>query len=121
MNHTLRSVVEEELQKAYERGVEDGMKREHAMWQLTAIGQEIEMGITYEEANPPEPYCKRCGKKLGTEAYDVHTCTPKREWVGLTDEDIQGIHYQIKAKGMGAYSTEDIYHAIEAKLKEKNT
>ena len=43
-----------------------------------------------------------------------------REWVGLTDEDIQGIHYQIKTKGMGAYSTEDIYHAIEAKLKDKN-
>jgi hypothetical protein len=45
----------------------------------------------------------------------------KDEWVGLTDDDIQGIHYQIKTKGMGAYSTEDIYHAIEAKLKEKNT
>ena len=45
----------------------------------------------------------------------------KREWVGLTDEDIQEIHYQIKAKGMGAYKTEDIYRAIEAKLREKNT
>ena len=37
-----------------------------------------DLGITYEEANPPEPHCKRCGKKLGTEAYDVHTCTPKQ-------------------------------------------
>jgi len=45
----------------------------------------------------------------------------QKEWVGLTDEDIQGIHYQIKAKGMGVYSTEDIYRAIESKLKEKNT
>ena len=44
----------------------------------------------------------------------------KKEWVGLTDEDIQEIHYQIKAKGMGAYKTEDIYRAIEAKLKENN-
>lgn len=42
MTDTLKSVIEEELQKAYERGVQDGMKREHAMWQLTAIGQEIE-------------------------------------------------------------------------------
>jgi hypothetical protein len=44
-----------------------------------------------------------------------------KEWVGLTDEDIQLIHYQLKTKGMGAYSTKDIYHAIEAKLKEKNS
>lgn len=48
----------------------------------TALAQpektDMQIGITYEEANPPEPYCKRCGKKLGTEAYDVHTCTPKQ-------------------------------------------
>jgi len=41
-------------------------------------------------------------------------------WVGLTDEDIEQIHYGIKCKGIGAYSTNDIYRAIEAKLKEKN-
>lgn len=43
-----------------------------------------------------------------------------REWQGLTDEEIADMHYEIKVKGMGAYKTEDIYHAIEAKLKEKN-
>jgi hypothetical protein len=107
MTDTLKSVVEEELQKAYERGVQDGMKREHAMWVLAKIGQEIEaqpvawmwdinngagyssrgigfeqtnipfakhtplytappqpektdmqIGLTYEEANPPEPALK---------------------------------------------------------------
>ncbi len=42
MNHTLRSVVEEELQKAYERGVQDGIKQEHALRKLAKIGQEIE-------------------------------------------------------------------------------
>jgi hypothetical protein len=42
MTDTLKSVIEEELQKAYERGVQDGMKREHAMWVLAKIGQEIE-------------------------------------------------------------------------------
>ena len=63
--------------------------------------------------------CSSCGgfcKKSGCERENVK---PK-EWVELTDEDIQGIHYQIKAKGMGVYSTEDIYRAIEAKLREKN-
>lgn len=61
MTDTLKSVVEEELQKAYERGVEDGMKREHAMWVLAEIGQEIEEkdkycdhGIRYNR------YCKSC-------------------------------------------------------------
>ena len=42
---------------------------------------------TYEEANQPEPYCKRCGKKLGTEAHDVHTCTPKRDFKFSTIEE----------------------------------
>lgn len=42
-------------------------------------------------------------------------------WVGLTDDEIEKIHYDIKCKGMGAYSTNDIYRVIEAKLKEKNT
>ena len=46
---------------------------------------------------------------------------PKREWVELTDEDINEIHSEIKVKGMGSYKTEDIYRAIEAKLKERNT
>jgi hypothetical protein len=46
---------------------------------------------------------------------------PKRKWVELTEEDIDEIHSEIKAKGMGSYKTEDIYRAIEAKLKERNT
>ena len=45
----------------------------------------------------------------------------KSKWSGLTDEEIAEMHHKIKVKGMGAYKTEDIYRAIEAKLKEKNT
>ena len=45
---------------------------------------------------------------------------PQRTWVGLTDEEIAKLHYEIKVQLMGAYKTEDIYRAIEAKLKEKN-
>ncbi len=48
------------------------------------------------------------------------TVTP-REWVGLTDEEISELHYEIKARFMGTYKIEDIYRAIEAKLREKNT
>ncbi len=45
----------------------------------------------------------------------------KKEWVGLTDEEITELHHKIKVQLMGTYKTEDIYRAIEAKLKEKNT
>ena len=45
---------------------------------------------------------------------------PEREWVGLTDEEIAELHHEIKVQLMGTYKTEDIYRAIEAKLKEKN-
>ena len=46
----------------------------------------------------------------------------KREWVGLTDEELQ----EIEAATWGAaflrpQSARDHYRAIEAKLKEKNT
>ena len=44
----------------------------------TALAQPDEqLGITYEEANTSQTYCQRCGKKLGTEVTDIHTCTPK--------------------------------------------
>ena len=45
----------------------------------------------------------------------------KKPWVGLTDEEITELHHEIKVRLMGTYKTEDIYRAIEAKLKEKNT
>jgi len=46
---------------------------------------------------------------------------PSREWVGLTDEEIAKLHYATKAQFMGTFKIEDIYHAIETKLKEKNS
>ena len=45
----------------------------------------------------------------------------KREWVGLTDQELKEMHNEIKVRLMGTYRTEDIYRSIEAKLKEKNT
>jgi hypothetical protein len=50
----------------------------------------------------------------------LYTTPPQRTWVGLTDEEITELHHEIKVRLMGAYKTEDIYRAIEAKLKEKN-
>jgi len=60
--------------------------------------------------------CDRCGKPLGGES-DIHTCTPpaaQRQWVGLTKDDLREIIVDLKRPA-------DLYKAIEAKLKEKNT
>ena len=64
--------------------------------------------------------CPRCGK---VNPADVHTCTPKqREWVGLTDDEIDDIWaefndgYGIIEETLWGYE-----RAIEAKLKEKNS
>jgi hypothetical protein len=51
----------------------------------------------------------------------LYTTPPQREWVGLTDDEIASLHYKLKVQLMGAYKTEDIYRAIEARLKDKNT
>jgi hypothetical protein len=122
MNHTLRSVIEEELQKAYERGVQDGMKREHAMWVLAKIGQEIEaqpdktdiqIGLTYEEANPPEELAR-----LEQAMIEAWKPIPKKEWVGLTDEERSELWW---STDMGGMPEHDYGKKVEALLKEKNT
>jgi hypothetical protein len=51
----------------------------------------------------------------------LYTSPPQRTWVGLTDEELDALYRAVKVRLMGTYSTKDIYRAIEAKLKEKNT
>ena len=51
----------------------------------------------------------------------LYTAPPQRKWQGLTDEEIESLHYKLKVQLMGTYKTEDIYRTIEAYLKEKNT
>ena len=61
----------------------------------------------------PHNFCPRCGKRT-PDLTTIHTCTPpKREWVGLTDEEIS-----VTSKGHIVRST--YARAIEAALKEKN-
>jgi len=55
--------------------------------------------------------CERCGENNPAE---IHTCTPKREWQGLTDEEMRELWDK-----KGWYVT--MFKAVEAKLKEKNT
>ena len=61
--------------------------------------------------------CERCGEVNPAE---IHTCTPKRQWQGLTDEEVgtltvfDGLHH------VEVPLLADFIRAIEAKLKEKN-
>ena len=55
---------------------------------------------------------KRIATQLGWE--------PKREWVGLTDEEINALHYELKCAAMGATSTLGMYRILERALREKN-
>ena len=73
---------------------------------------------TYSGGKPnyTEP-CERCGEVNPAE---IHTCTPKqREWQGLTDEEVREIYGKDLNYRDGDYSR--YAHAIEAKLKEKNS
>lgn len=44
----------------------------------------------------------------------------KREWVGLTDEEVKFIWKDVIGWGDPSHDDEDLVRAIEAKLKEKN-
>ena len=49
------------------------------------------------------------------------TAPPKREWVGLTKDEIREMIMGMRTKNMGVIMTEEIFRDVEAKLKEKNT
>jgi len=78
---------------------------EGAMQRLTDVQQEMEQkpAIYPEEA-----------RELGLEEIPYYSHPPRREWVGLTDEEIEK-----EARG-GARNFWEFVAAIEAKLKEKN-
>ena len=51
----------------------------------------------------------------------LYIAPPKREWVGLTDEEVQTIWKDATGWGDPSHDDEDLVRAIEVKLKEKNT
>ena len=79
--------------------------REHAMYEVQRLGQDIEQ----------EPVCPDCKAKV---LYECVACSsnnypPQRTWVGLTDDEISAL-----SKGHIVRST--YARAIEAHLKQKN-
>ena len=51
------------------------------------------------------------------EAKPLYTAPPKREWVGLTDEEVDECYYWKDR----LWTTDELVRHVEAKLKEKNT
>ena len=67
--------------------------------------------ITAIKETLAEPnFCPRCGKRLGTNDWDIHTCTPPQR-KPLTDEEIGAILEDINAFGTRLYT---FARAIEA-------
>lgn len=54
--------------------------------------------------------CERCGEVRPAE---IHTCTPQREWKGLTEAER-------KVLWLAANNMREFGEMVEAKLKEKN-
>jgi hypothetical protein len=68
-------------------------------------------------------FCKDCGKGLLGKDH-IHTCSPqvKRQWVGLTDDEVLTTWLSPDAcKVPQCDKYHHFYVAIESKLKEKNT
>ena len=59
--------------------------------------------------------CPRCGEVNPAE---IHTCSPQREWVGLTVEEIKEMLYGLHGDDRTPMLT--LVNVVEAKLKEKN-
>ena len=58
-------------------------------------------------------------KEMGDDEVLLYTTPPKRPWVGLTNEEIKVIHFDLCNTVGSDYKT--VARAVEAKLKEKNT
>jgi len=68
-----------------------------------------------KEALAQLEHCSDCGKKLGG-ANHIHTCSPQRTWVGLTDEEVEQFHNWKDC----TWSTNELVRYVEAKLRSKN-
>ena len=98
-----------DLRKAAER-VDETAKREHEPYGYLWFTHQMERRFTH--------YRPKEEQRIG-EVTPIYTAPPKREWVGLTDEEIEEL-----AKWADKHAAPwhlEFAKAVEAKLKEKNT
>lgn len=76
-------------------------------------GKIVQQELKRSEVYKDEP------QDIGGHRFNAARVAAQREWVGLTDEEIQTI---VNKVATGTYQTSDTFaRAIETKLKEKNT
>lgn len=97
--------------EAVEQAIKDAEKQEPVAWRI--YGQHID---TYPFTENPD-YAKKYN------GVPLYAAPPQKEWVGLTDDEIEAIADTIPIDEMVGPTTWHIKlsRAIEAKLKEKNT
>jgi hypothetical protein len=109
-----------ELRKAAERlleALEDGWVQRDD-WVAFELRQAIEQAEKQEPVCAKDPHlCWSVRCQLGKIC--KNTAPPKRKWVGLTDEEISNCW--ISPVASGTFTKRNVYEAIEAKLRERNT
>jgi hypothetical protein len=92
--------------------VDETAKSEHEPYGYLWFTHQIERRFTH--------YRPKEEQRIG-EVTPLYTAPPKREWVGLTDAQVEEIAEYHGIDCLYETSRIDFYRAIEDKLKEKNT
>jgi hypothetical protein len=120
------------IKQALEQPVQEPVAWMHTMIDDVVVGHRpADLNVHPDRWMPlykdPTP-CQTCEALARTVMMDqtAHDTTPpaaQRPWVGLTDEEISEAYNAASKKALYRMGTtrEDVYEAIEAKLKEKNT
>ena len=92
--------------------VDETVKREHEPYGYLWFTHQMERRFTH--------YRPKEEQRIG-EVTPIYTAPPKREWVGLTEEEIYDYADKFLYQHGSNYGIKSFGKAIEAKLKEKNT
>jgi len=109
--------MSDKLRAAAKAALEELIVSESNAWNIindleAALAEPAQEPMHPEMKKMYEDYFDKCFRELSAQ---------QRPWVGLTEDEITKLHHEIKTQLMGTYKTEDIYRAIETKLREKNT
>ncbi len=107
----------------YERGFVDGMQRQMQLHVNRVIKEEPTAWLKTWSDGSLSVLKSKSYAFADHELEPLYTAPPKREWVGLTDEEIQDLSYlsqKIDEGNAAWFDRLGFARAIEAKLKEKN-
>ena len=114
MQQALSALVTAELDGNCEYGVTDSLRARLAQPEPEPVAWTVR-GLITDFSRDFSAY------QTKTYTVPLYTAPPQREWVGLTNEEINTLHYELKCAAMGATSTLGMYRILEKALKEKNT